>query len=306
MSVNKVPVTFLNGFSAWKGLLGMITFPDMLEGDITFCRFFTFNDGEWGRCNQDFNFDCKSLTYLLLPDESYKAWWLLGKNGEVAEIKAGLPNIDRIPGAGLGLEESYGYVETIKNIENELYVCGYGRQVYKHVNKKWISIADDILTHEKARGFFDIDGVSSNNIFAVGWKGEIYFYDGKKWHMSDSPTSAHLASVCCVKNDDVWICGDNGVVLHGSFNHWTVIMDDAFTDNWYCIEEYDGNIYLAGNGIIGYIDGDSINPVDLGVGRPITTNRLHSKDGQLWSIGEKDILVFDGSSWKEIHHPDNI
>jgi len=162
------------------------------------------------------------------------------------------------------------------------------------------------LTHESARGFFDIDGTDDKHLYAVGWQGEIYFYDGKKWHQNDSPTSAHLASVRCLSPDNVWICGNGGVVLHGYFNQWATIKDDAFKDNWYCIEEFNGKIYLAGNQMLAYVDGDSILPVDVGLNRPITTNRLHSKEGLLWSIGEKDILIFDGSSWKEIMHPDNV
>jgi hypothetical protein len=43
----------------------------------------------------------------------------------------------------------------------------------------------------------------------------------------------------------------------------------------------------------------------VGLGRSITTDRLHASEGLLWSIGSKDILVFDGQTWKEVLHPDN-
>ena len=33
MSTQKVPVTFLGGYSPRKGLLGILAFPDMLKGD---------------------------------------------------------------------------------------------------------------------------------------------------------------------------------------------------------------------------------------------------------------------------------
>ena len=49
-----------------------------------------------------------------------------------------------------------------------------------------------------------------------------------------------------------------------------------------------------------------IQPLDVGLGKSITTHRLHAKEGLLWSIGEKDILVYDGHAWKEIIHPDNV
>lgn len=305
MSANQVPVTFLSGHSAWKGLLGIITFPDMLKGDTTFCRFFTYNNGQWGRGRDDFQFDCRSLTYLIDDAHGYKAWWLLGKNGEAVEIKGGVPRIEQIPDAGLNVERPYGYVSAIKTIAGELYVCGHGRQVYRRSSGAWQSIAGNMQTREGGTGFFDIDGASRSCVYAVGWHGEIFFYDGKQWQQDDSPTSAHLASVRVVAPDDVWIAGDKGVVLHGSFNRWRVLQSEDFPDNWYSIETFNGDTYLAANESLARVQGNTIVPVDVGLGRPITTHRLHAKDGLLWSIGEKDILVFDGTRWQEILHPDN-
>lgn len=94
-----------------------------------------------------------------------------------------------------------------------------------------------------------------------------------------------------------------GVVLRGRFSQWTTI-HDSNKRNWYSIEEYDGKIYLAGNASLACIDKGFIQTVDVGL-KTISTHRLHAKDGLLWSIGEKNILVFDGKTWKEILHPDN-
>lgn len=97
------------------------------------------------------------------------------KNGETTELTASGKVDEQIPGAGLNVAEPYGYVEVIRNIAGQLYVCGYGRQVYKRVGDDWISIATDILTRETAKGFMDIAGISEDQVYAVGWGGEIYF-----------------------------------------------------------------------------------------------------------------------------------
>jgi hypothetical protein len=109
-----------------------------------------------------------------------------------------------------------------------------------------------------------------------------------------------------VSSEDVWIGGDDGTVLRGRFNHWDLIKNDDISGNWYCIEEFNGTVYLAGNAVLGYVDGDSISILDVGLGTSFTTHRLHAKEGVLWSIGEKHILRFDGSAWTEIVHPDNV
>ena len=304
MTSGTVPVTFLNGYSGRKGVLGLLAFPDMLSSDSVFCRFFTFIDESWGRA--DFDFDGKSLTYLSPPDSGYRGWWILGKNGEIAEVTANGIDVQQIPGAGLNWAEPYGYVEMIKSIAGELYVCGYGRQVYKRVDSEWVSISDTILTRESATGFFDIDGVDGAHLYAVGWKGEIYFHDGREWLRDDSPTNSHLSSIICADDGTIWIAGNKGVVLRGGFNQWTEIRSDEFPDNWYGLAVYEGRVYLAANQSLAYVDEDTIKPLDVGLDRPITTNRLFAKEGLLWSVGEKDILVFDGDSWREIEHPDNV
>ncbi|MES9941138.1 MAG: hypothetical protein ABW104_18945 [Candidatus Thiodiazotropha sp. 6PLUC2] len=304
MSSGKVPVTFLNAYSGRKGLLGIAAFPDMLPGDNVFTRFFMHLDGQWGHA--DLDFDAKSVSYLINQAAQTRAWWVLGKNGEVAKVNSSGTELEQIPGAGLNWEDAYGYVETIKNIADELYVCGYGRQVYKRVDDDWISISDQILTHDKATGFFDMDGLDGNHIYAVGWQGEIYFYNGSEWLKDDSPTNSHLSTVCCLEDGTVWIAGNKGVVLRGSFNQWAEIRSDDFSDHWYGMAAFQGKIYLAANQSLAVVDGEEIVPLDVGLKKAITTNRLFTKEGLLWSVGEKDILVFDGEAWREILHPDNI
>jgi hypothetical protein len=296
--------TFLNGYSSRKGVLGLLSFPDILDPKAMFCRFYSYVNGDWGTV--DLHFQCKSITVKIDESKGYKGWCVLGKNGEVADIAGGSqPLISQIPGAGLDVAQPYGYVEAIKRIGGELYVCGYGRQVYKLIHEDWVSIADDILTRERATGFFDIDGCDASHVYAVGWKGEIYLYDGKTWQRDDSPTTAHLASVRCLGPDDVWICGDKGVVLHGHFNQWQVLGSPAFKENWYSIESFNGTVYLAGNDVLAFVDNGEIKMVDTGLSKPFTVHRLHAQDGMLWAIGRAHILAYDGAEWKEIYHPDN-
>jgi hypothetical protein len=296
----KVPVTFTCGAIARKDVLGVLSVPDMAKAPM--CRLFFWSNHQWGHFPQDFDLDPKSFAGL---GAEHKTWWILGKNGEVVNVLKTTAEQEQIPGAGLrSAEKPYGYVNAIRGIGNDLYVCGYGRQVYRRNNGAWPSISDKILTRETARGFHDIDGADDKHIYAAGWHGEIFFYNGTEWHQEKSPTSEHLNALRCVKKDAVWIAGQNGTVVHGRAGQWNLIKNEDF-GNVYGIEEYNGNIYVAGNGVLGRVDGKSITKIDTGLGRPVTTHRLYAKDGQLWSIGEKDVLLFDGASWKKCDHPDN-
>ncbi|MCF7223629.1 hypothetical protein L3V18_17855 [Lysobacter sp. TLK-CK17T] len=275
----------------------------MLPGNTEFCRFFTFINGQWGRA--DLDFQCKSLTYLSDPARDYRGWWILGRNGEVQEISNSGVRREQIAGAGLNAGAPYGHVGAIKEIDGALYVCGHGRQLYRRTENGWASLSDGILTHDTARGFFDIDGLDGNSLYTVGWNGEIFFHDGRAWQQDASPTNAHLAGVKCLPDGKVWICGNRGVVLFGTFGDWHRVDSNGFDDNWYSIELFSGTPYLAGNNLLAKVENGRIIPVDTGLGRKVTTHRLHAREGTLWSIGEEDILACDGRTWTPLVHPDN-
>ena len=303
MSDQKVPVYFLAGFYGRKDALGILAYPRMLPSNSEFCRFFTHINEQWGKT--DLDFQCKSLTYLNEPSRNYRGWWILGRNGEVQEISTAGTHKEQIEGAGLNYSEPYGYLEAIKNIDGSLHACGYGRQVYRRVGDSWVSLSDSILTRDTARGFFDIDGLSEKNLYAVGWQGDIYFYDGRGWYRDESPTNAHLAGVKCLPDGQVWVCGNRGVVLCGAFGNWHLVDSNSFENNWYSIELFEGTPYLAGNNFLAKVEHNRIVPVDTGLKYQITTHKLHAREGILWSIGEEDILAFDGKIWTPLAHPDN-
>lgn len=301
--MNQASVIFLNGFSPRRGSLGVLAFPDSMPSGTNFTRFFTKNpQDQW--FHTDFDFDIKSLTATLSPNRN--SWWLLGKNGEVVEIVIGGKTIvSRIEGAGLHTANRRGYLQAITNISDNLFACGYGRQVYQLIDGKWRSIADEILTNEIGIGFYALDGINPSDIYVVGAKGEIFHWNGARWQKNQSPTSTYLAAIRSVSAEEHWICGNNGLVLQGQLDNWKIIDSGGFEENWYSIEKFNGQIYLAGNQSLATVIDDVIHPVDVGLGRKITTHKLHSKEGLLWSIGEKDILTFDGQTWTEIKHPDN-
>jgi hypothetical protein len=302
MAAVKVPVTFLSAHSPRKGALGLLAVPCGLPARTAFCRFFSYVDGVWGVL--DLDYQGQALASLVDARANYRAWWVLGRNGELTESTAAGVRHEHIPGAGLGFTDARGYVSALKNIANQLYVCGYHRQVYTRRDASWISLADDILSTASGTGFLDIDGSAHDQLYAVGWNGEIFFYDGQRWQRDACPISDHLSSVRCLPDGEVWICSYAGHVLRGAFGHWTLIDTAGLSANWYCLEVHEGVVYLAGDGVLARVDGAKAVALDP-LGRPLSTHRLHSRDGALWSVGEHDIVVLEDGVWREIVHPDN-
>ena len=60
-----------------------------------------------------------------------------------------------------------------------------------------------------------IDGTSDNDVWVVGGKGTILHYDGVAWTLVDSGIEASLWGVWVAPNGEVFVVGNNGVALRG-------------------------------------------------------------------------------------------
>ena len=308
---------YLTGYSPGKDRLGILAFPVDFPSSAEFTMFYTRKGDLWGQI--PFKFDIASLAYLEIRAEPYKGWWLLGKRGEIVEVvppaKTGSQvrivqpqiRIDLIKTAGTG-PKKYGYLSRIRLIDGELFICGYRRQVYHRNGDKWDLTSADILDAEPKppwKGFESIDGFAKNDIYTTGDEGEIWHFDGKQWKQCESPTKENLADIRCI-DGKVWACGDGGVILSGDKNGFNIVYsDNKPSENWWSLESFFGKIYVAGNDFLGVLSDGKILPVKVDLKNKITTETLQAKDGVLWSIGEKDILAFDGKRWQEFTVPEN-
>ena len=284
-------------------LAGPVDNPDETESTV----FYILRGDQWAR--QVFAFAVSSLTHLAHADSPDAGWWLLGKRGEVASYNGTTPRIERIPTGGTGNPgKKFGYLSQIRVIDGALFICGYRRQVHRRDGGQWHLISDPILDRRAEgpwNGFESIDGFAQDDLYAVGDDGEIWHFDGATWRACDSPTNQNLADVRCI-DGKAWICGDRGIVLCGDKDGWQVVWDKkAPSENWWSLEHFVGKTYLAGNEFLGVLEDGQIDEVDVGLKEEITTMVLHARDGVLWSIGEEDILSWDGSRWTAWVAPEN-
>jgi hypothetical protein len=296
---------FIDGTVGRSGTLGLVAYPNALKGtDTEFTTFYMTNIKRWG--HQTCNFDGRSTTGTL--EDGRGSWWVLGKRGEVMEMPAVGENVQsQITDAGTG-RGRYGYVNKIANIAGSLYVCGYARQVYRREVGAWVHVDQGMIADVNATGISleSIDGLDESNMYAVGLKGEIWHFDGRTWTPVDSPTNVHLFEVHCVNAELVYACGKDGVVVRGSGSRWEVLQNPDFNQDLWGVCAFEGEIYVAGFGGLARVDGTDIVPLDTGLGRKIPGYRLRAgPPGVLWSIGNDDILRFDGSKWEEVICPDN-
>jgi hypothetical protein len=273
--------------------------------EADFSRLVFLLNGEW--LHRDVEDDMiRSVTFNPAVQQCY----FMGRNGTIISAGNGRPFNERNMTGTFREEhisdtETYGELFRIRSICGSVYACGQSSQIYKLQRGIWTHFDQGIL-REDGETLEDIDGAAPDDIYAVGLSGTIAHYDGKAWTLLDSPTNQHFSNVRCASRNEVYLCGNNGMVFRGRRDNWQFIGSPDLTSTFWGMEMFHDELYLAHHeGIMKY-DGNSIVPVSTGE-KKFTFHRLHSNDEILVSFGVDDIVIFDGGAiWSEMVFPDNV
>lgn len=246
----------------------------------------------------------------------------------------------QIPEAGVFCETAndLGYVNRIRAVGEDLYVCGQSRQVYRFSwngvdldTGQWVNVAgsmrqppmpeppddaaqatdkgalDRWMDENEAIDLVDIHGPSSDDLYTVG--DEVWHWNGHRWAQLVLPTDEPLAAIKVLNVDEVVFVGHNGTLLHGNarsgFKNLSTVDDNQ---NFTAVEWFEGLLFMASNfGLFTYdLKRKVIEPYISGLKPELKdTHQLEAKDGVLWSFGFKDLAYFDGKTWTRVDHPDN-
>ncbi len=191
----------------------------------------------------------------------------------------------------------------MRRIGTRVYAVGGDRQAYRRVRAgEWIAFDDTARPNPSdstVYGFESVDGFAEDDIYAVGWKGEIWRFDGSAWELQPSPTNVLLTAVCCAPNGCVYAGGREGLLLSGRGNRWDVVDTGSLRADFWSIVWFDEVLYLSGMQGLFRLWKGQVEFVDPGLG-PSSFNTLAVEAGTLWSIGATDVLVFDGRHWQRI------
>ena len=232
---------------------------------------------------------------------------------------------EKIPGAGVFAPDAtgWGYVSSVCQIGDFLFVCGAGGQVYKRLgSNSWEHLDDGLLQAlpiDQRLLLSDIGGPNEADIYVcgsypgpAGMEGRLFHFDGSRWSGLPIPEVGYLNRVLIESPDSIWACGHNGALLNGNardgFRDVSSVEDNQL---FYSMALFGGNLYLGSNfGLYSYKLNDpraKIGEVVTGLTPPVSDAvTVDSVGSVLWSVGEKDIVRFDGSSWARIDHPDNV
>jgi hypothetical protein len=227
----------------------------------------------------------------------------ISEEGRVGVVGSGEDFEEQI-GRGEDHPEKRGPLREVRTIAGRAYACGMDRQVYRRdAAHAWTCIDMDMRKAPAALdvfGFESIHGFSENDIYAVGWHGEIWHFDGSRWSRIESPTDLILTRVFCAEDGRVYICGQQGMLIRGRGSSWQVVEHGDTQEDLWDLQWFNGRLYLSTTRMLYILEDDRLKIVDTGDEIPATCYHLDAADGIMWSIGAKDILQFDGQTWTRI------
>jgi hypothetical protein len=243
---------------------------------------------------------------------------------------------EKITGAGLDTQGEYGSLTAIRPIENRLYVCGYGGQVYRKNRDKWVHFDEGLLQAsvydhaatlaalkndqeatmkfiaemaDDARDLIDINGSGASDIYVVGSAGFIAHHDGFAWRILRQVTAENLNAIHIVSEWEVWIVGSNGTVLQGNAKDGFKALSRKIVEtDFYDITHFNDEIYISGSNGIYLFKGGKLQRQKISDAENLGgVNCIESKDGVLWALSEKKLLRSGiNNEWEVFEHPNNI
>jgi hypothetical protein len=195
-----------------------------------------------------------------------------------------------------------GPLRHVRGIAGKAYAAGMDRQVYRRDDREvWICIDHDIRpAQNQIVGFESIDGFGENEIYVAGRDGEIWRYDGQRWHRVNSPTDLILHDVCCAGDGNVYAGGQVGMLVAGRDDSWRVIEHGNTRENIWSLAWFQGSLYAATYRGLFRLEGERLVAVKIDDPPPATFYKLSATQDVMWSIGAKDVMAFDGRSWTRI------
>lgn len=274
---------------------------DAADSRIAHTHFTLWKPTEWLDCDsRQWN-----LAGIAVAHQPRPQMIAVGEWGDVLCLGSGDKHDERVAGHGRGPEDR-GPLRGVRRIGSKIYAVGMDRQAYRReAANRWSDIGPPAAVHtggdaNAVHGFEAVDGFDESDIYAVGWDGDIWHYDGRSWRALPSPTNLVLVAVCCAGDGSVYACGREGLLLKGRDQRWEVIdLPDVTQDLW-SLAWFDDRLYLSGFYGLFTLGKNGLEVVDTGAQKAKTFHRLSTGDGRLWSIGAKDVLAFDGQAWARI------
>lgn len=187
-----------------------------------------------------------------------------------------------------------------RSIAGVLHVCGMNRQVYRREGREqWRHLSLELAPTRGVFGFEALDGFALDELYAVGWEGEVWSFDGAQWQRRDVGTDTILLDVVCAGDGHVYAVGRGRKLVIGRGQHWRTL-DLEIPAELRSLTWFDGRLYACSTSELYVWDGARFRAHVFEDDRPRTLQYLSVGESGLCLVGPKDLFVYDGTTWIRI------
>lgn len=252
-----------------------------------------WSDGDW-RAQIDLDFNPVALCAMPGTDEN---WAILGSNSEIlgvssalSDLKTNLTNVDSSNPVSF---------TSLCRFRGGLTAAQLGRKVYWSDGGTWHALGTGLAVSQEGKTVgFEAMVALGDQLYGVGWQGEIWWIRDQQWSLVDSPVNTILTSVALVE-DEIIACGRLGIILRGKEDRWEIIDQQQTTEDFWSVVTFNGRIYISSMTAIYELREEKLYPVDddslIG-----SYYHLSANDQILISIGARSVMMFDGDRWQSV------
>ncbi len=249
--------------------------------------------------------------YSTVYSKKVQQIFLIGNNGDV-EVTAKDEAWDEIIDSSDNGPSSSRNINGACVIGDDLYVAGMRRQVYRRTleSRSWERFDDGCFVQNATPeifGFNAIHGLSETEIYAVGFRGEIWCYRNSKWNQIESPTDINLYTVCKLQNGETLVGGGLGTLLRGNSSGFFPINHNITEHSITSIVEFYNKIFITDeNGGLFELIADELKVISDFSISDSDGGHLNANDDALLYTCTNFALIFDGENWINVSPPDEF
>jgi hypothetical protein len=241
-------------------------------------------------------------TSLALIEQPKLELAAMGPEGTCAVLDLSGNHIE-YPGGAADATLTNGFMREIRQIGGSLFACGMGRQVYRRdASGAWSSAYQGALLPPAAKepaGFNSIHGMMEDELWAVGFQGEIWRCQSGGWTTETSPTTFALNKILVVSDRLAFIAGKAGTLLRWDGAGWALLPQPGLDVGPRLVS---GPFVCRDRRRLLVLDESAAL---TGVsGTPHGTTHLSVSDDTIWAISPKQVAwTRDAVSWNDVTPP---
>lgn len=223
------------------------------------------------------------------PDAEFVA---VGEGGQILKLRRDGSTDESTIFAGK--VTARGPIRGAASIGDALYVVGAAHQAFKISTPLTVTDLSIPVSLTRAQpdsvGLEAIAAFGENEIYAAGWEGEIWLYEGGNWSRVGGPTSLILTAIVCAPDESVYVVGQRGSLLRGRRNQWTVIDTPAIRENLWSAAWFMDRLFTSSSQQLFGLGQGELRSIELPE-QPETFFWLDANTDRMLSVGADDVQL---------------